>query len=109
MLSTFGAIVHPWTESKPPTEAALRRLLDAEGLRPYVWANDPGDVYAAHSHPYHKVIYVLEGSILFGLTGEGRDVRLTPGDRLDLPAGVVHNATVGMDGVVCLEAHTYYA
>jgi hypothetical protein len=26
------------------------------------------------------------------------------GDRLDLPAGVRHNAAVGPEGVVCLEA-----
>jgi hypothetical protein len=28
-----------------------------------------------------------------------------PGDRLDLPASVVHAAEVGENGVVCLEAH----
>ena len=27
------------------------------------------------------------------------------GDRLELPAGVAHNASVGPEGVVCLEAH----
>jgi hypothetical protein len=31
-------------------------------------------------------------------------VTLVPGDRLDLPAGVGHSATVGPDGVECLEA-----
>ena len=108
-MNTSGVVVHPWTESRPPTEAALRRQLEAEGLRPYVWDNEPGEVYAAHTHPYHKVIIVLEGAILFGLPDEGRDVRLTPGDRLDLPAGIAHHATVGLDGVVCMEAHTYYA
>jgi hypothetical protein len=30
---------------------------------------------------------------------------LNPGDRLDLPAGTVHDAVVGPQGVVCLEAH----
>jgi hypothetical protein len=30
---------------------------------------------------------------------------MTPGDRLDLPAGVLHAALVGEQGVVCLEAH----
>jgi hypothetical protein len=34
---------------------------------------------------------------------EGRDVELRPGDRIDLPAGVEHAATVGPDGVECLE------
>ena len=65
-MNTSGVVVHPWTESRPPTEAALRRQLEAEGLRPYVWANEPGEIYAAHTHPYHKVIIVIEGAILFG-------------------------------------------
>jgi hypothetical protein len=32
-------------------------------------------------------------------------VALAPGDRLDLPAGTVHDAFGGADGVTCLEAH----
>jgi quercetin dioxygenase-like cupin family protein len=62
-------------------------------------------VYGAHDHPYHKVIYVVQGSITFGLPGEGRRVALDAGDRLELPPGVVHEAVVGPRGVVCLEAH----
>lgn len=49
---------------------------------------EPGDVYQAHNHGYHKVIVVLTGSITFGL-----------------PAGVVHDAVVGPDGVTCFEDH----
>jgi len=30
---------------------------------------------------------------------------LKAGDRLDLPANIVHDAIVGPQGVVCLEAH----
>jgi quercetin dioxygenase-like cupin family protein len=97
--------VIPWAAAAPPTETAIRRRLADEGLRPYEWANGPGDVYGAHDHPYHKVIYVVQGSITFGLPGEGRRVALDAGDRLELPPGVVHEAVVGPRGVVCLEAH----
>jgi quercetin dioxygenase-like cupin family protein len=76
-----------------------------EGLNPYSWSNAPFDVYAAHSHDYNKVIYIVQGSITFGLPAENRKVTFNPGDRLDLPAGTVHDATVGAQGVVCLEAH----
>jgi len=34
-----------------------------------------------------------------------RKVTMKTGDRIDLPAGIVHNATVGPEGVVCLEGH----
>ena len=37
-----------------------------EGLSPYSWSNGPHDRYAAHSHSYNKVIYVVQGSITFG-------------------------------------------
>jgi quercetin dioxygenase-like cupin family protein len=76
-----------------------------EGLRPHSWSNGPGEAYAPHSHDYHKVIYVVSGSITFGLPREKREVRLCTGDRLELPAGVVHDAHVGPEGVLCLEAH----
>ena len=103
-----GGAVEPrvthWPQGQPlPDERALRAALSSEGLAPYAWGNPPGDRYAAHSHPYVKVLYCLEGSIVFHLPGQ--DVELRPGDRLDLPAGLEHSATVGSEGVVCLEAH----
>jgi uncharacterized protein YjlB len=98
--------VTPWAESAPPTESTLRQIMAGEGLDPYPWSNGPHDVYAAHSHGYDKVIYVVKGSITFGLPQLGKELTLNQGDRLDLPAGIVHEAVVGPQGVVCLEAHT---
>jgi uncharacterized protein YjlB len=81
-----------------------RRMRD-EGLDPTAWSNGPGDRYAPHEHGYDKVIVVERGSIRFGLPADGRSVDLSPGDRLDLPAGTRHDAIVGPAGVTCLEAH----
>lgn len=103
-MDGFELRVTRW-EGPPPGEAALLRQYAAEGLRPYQWANGPGDQYAAHAHPYHKVLYVVRGSITFGLPALGEAVELHAGDRLDLPAGVAHDALVGPEGVVCLEAN----
>lgn len=75
-----------------------------EGLSPYSWSNGPHDVYSAHRHSYNKVIYIVQGSITFGLPELGQQLTLNAGDRLELPAGTVHDATVGSQGVVCLEA-----
>ena len=97
--------IQRWQDDKTPNEATIRHLYASEDLQPYRWSNAPGDAYSAHSHGYHKVIYVLKGSITFGLPDSGHQVTLHAGDRLDLPAGVVHNAIVGLDGVVCFEAH----
>lgn len=98
-------LVTPWTDPLPPAQSTLRRLMSDEGLSPYSWSNGPHDVYAAHSHSYNKVIYVVQGSITFGLPELGKKLSLKAGDRLDLPSGVVHDAVVGAQGVVCLEAH----
>jgi quercetin dioxygenase-like cupin family protein len=94
-----------WAGNEPPTEAAIRWLYGRENLMPYQWGNAPGDTYAAHRHSYAKVIYVVSGSITFGLPATGERLVLRAGDRLDLPAGITHDATVGPDGVTCLEAH----
>ena len=98
--------VTPWAESTLPTESTLMRLCAEQGLHPYQWSNGPHDVYAAHSHTYDKVIYVVRGSITFDLPQLSQQLELKAGDRLDLPAGTVHAAVVGAQGVVCLEAHT---
>ncbi|MGD2039143.1 MAG: hypothetical protein PVH28_14730 [Desulfobacterales bacterium] len=52
-----------------------------------------------------KVIYVVRGSITFGLPDSGDEITLNSGDRLELPQGVTHNAVVGHEGAACLEAH----
>jgi quercetin dioxygenase-like cupin family protein len=85
-------------------EAAILAALAAESLRPSTWSNGPGDRYSAHAHAYHKVLYCLAGSITFHLADAGGDVELHPGDRLDIPPGTQHAATVGAHGVICVEA-----
>lgn len=66
------------------------------------WTNGPGDRYGTHVHDRAKVLFCLEGSIVFH-TDDG-DVSLTAGERLDLAAGTSHGATVGSDGCACIEA-----
>jgi uncharacterized protein YjlB len=84
---------------------SIEQRLRAEGLDPLAWSNGPHDRYPAHDHGYDKVIAVDHGSIRFGLPGSGDAIDLDEGDRLELPAGTVHDATVGGLGVTCLEAH----
>jgi quercetin dioxygenase-like cupin family protein len=88
-----------------PADSGVLDRLRTEGLDPSPWSNGPGDRYAAHDHTYDKVLAVAAGSIAFGLPDAGTTVELSVGDRLDLPAGTRHDATVGPEGVTCLEAH----
>lgn len=66
------------------------------------WSNPPGDTYGWHDHPYHKVLYCAEGNIAFH-TRDG-DIELHRGDRLDIESETEHAATVGPEGVTCVEA-----
>ena len=94
-----------WPDEEPVTETGIQKLMANENLIPYKWSNQPGDVYSAHSHGYDKVIFVVKGSITFGLPNSGQRIELFAGDRLDLPSRINHDALVGSEGVICLEAH----
>lgn len=94
-----------WAGATAPAERELRAALSAEGLAPYAWGDPACAVYTAHRHSYHKVLYCVSGAIRFDLPDDGEWLELGPGDRLDLPARVLHAAVVGPNGVVCLEAH----
>lgn len=107
MVENSQPNVEVWIGETPPTEAELRHMLNEQGLSAYRWSNGPGDTYGKHSHPFHKVIYVVEGSIIFILPDRGEQLHLNAGDRLDLPKEVAHEAVVGPQGVVCLEAHQH--
>jgi len=99
------ARVTAWAGDVLPAQHEIEASLRSEGLSAYPWSNGSGDQYCAHSHVYSKVIYVVRGSITFGLPESGRRLEMHPGDRLELDRGVIHDAVVGPEGVSCLEAH----
>lgn len=97
--------IQRWESVDPPKRQELEEQLENEGLSYYSWSNRAGYRYSPHSHSYEKILYVVEGSIVFTLPDRRDQIELFPGDRMDLPAGVEHGALVGPQGVVCLEGH----
>ncbi len=95
--------VKKWSENEPPIESVLVQKMRDEGMQPTRWVNGAGTVYHAGSNLYHKIIYVVSGSIIFGFQIDGEPVQLIAGDSLSLPAGVEHNAIVGDEGITYLE------
>jgi quercetin dioxygenase-like cupin family protein len=86
-----------------PTEAALRRKLEARHYRVARYVYAPGTVFVTHTHDVDKIDAVVTGR--FMLSMEGEDVVLEPGDSLDVPRGVPHRAqVVGDEPVVSLDA-----
>ena len=81
----------------------IEKELIEQGYELHTWSNGPGFWYPVHDHPYRKIIVVLKGSITFYLPTEKRDVPMKTGERLELAPGTEHSATVGPDGVTCLE------
>lgn len=104
MTEQPGAALTPWPHPDPPSREALEAVFREDGLSPRWWSNGPGDTYAPHSHPYHKVLYCWQGSIRFRLEPSGQTYELSPGDRLDIQPGVSHSAVAGPRGVTCVEA-----
>ncbi len=98
----MAARVERW-EGSPPRPEEIEAALRAQGLVPDAWGNGPGDRYGWHRHDYQKVLYCVSGSITFHTREEG-DLPLGPGDRLEIDAATDHAATVGPDGVRCVEA-----
>lgn len=90
---------------KPVDRESLESRMRDEGLEPVSWSSLANEHFAPHQHDYDKVLVVAEGKVTFDLPGNGVGLVLTPGERLDLPAGTVHDALVGHRGVTCLEAH----
>lgn len=89
----------------PVDRASLGARLSAEGLQALAWSNLPGERFEGRAHDFDKVVVAVEGSITFGLVEYGVGFMLTPGEGLDLPANIQHDAAVGPKGVTCLEAH----
>lgn len=104
-MSAIASKLERWSGDSPPSEADVLRMIAEKGLSGYRWSNHPGDDYGEHSHAFHKIIFVIQGSITFGLPLEEIQISLNAGDRLDLARDTVHNAIVGAQGVVCLEIH----
>jgi quercetin dioxygenase-like cupin family protein len=95
-----GARITRW-QGAPPTRAEVEERLRADGLDWSAWGNSPNDRYDWHDHSYRDLVWCVAGSITFH-TVDG-DHELRPGDHLDLDPGTPHAASVGADGVECLE------
>jgi quercetin dioxygenase-like cupin family protein len=99
--------VTPWPDDTLPTEDELQDYFENQELKVLRWSQPSQGTMAGHTHGYHKVLFVLEGTVKFEFPTRHQTINLKVGDRLDLPAGVRHNVEAGDAGVRCIEAHVY--
>ncbi len=104
MNQTTNKQVRQWSGGSALTKSAIWALMHTEGLRPSIWSSTPNGIYDCHTASYHRIIWVAEGSVTFELPDNEQLITLKRGDRLDLAPGIAHQAQVGPDGMVCLEA-----
>ena len=93
-------------QGRPLNREEAEQKLKDEGLDVEAWQNGPDYTYISHAHPYTKVLYCVVGSIVFHVregSGDVYDIELEPGDRIELGSGISHSATVGPNGVICVE------
>ena len=97
----MGFRVENWAEAGTPDARSLRRRLEREGYTVFEWADRPGTVYAAHSHPEDQSHWMISGALT--LSVEGEEYTLRAGDRDFLPAWTEHAARVeGSEAAVYL-------
>ena len=89
-----------WKPREAPTKEFFIAQLQQEGCESYEYSFQPGEYYPNHSHATREIRILLSGSMIFGVPDHDMEVRLGPGDRLDLPAKTVHWARVDGDEVV---------
>jgi quercetin dioxygenase-like cupin family protein len=84
------------------SEQAMRRKLEQLGYSVSRYVYPPSTFFGSHSHAIDKIDGVVSGRFRVRLAGEG--VVLGPGDAVELPAGVQHEAEViGDEAVVSLD------
>jgi hypothetical protein len=106
MVGIDGVTVARKPGGLPLSREGAETVLRDEGLAAEAWQNGPDYRYIPHEHSYTKVLYCIIGNITFHVhaaDGAVHDVSLEPGDRLELDAGISHAATVGPNGVICVE------
>jgi len=99
-----GVEVLRWPHKHALPEREVLAFFAARGISASRWTNAAGSTYDVHAHDYRKTLFCVGGSITFFLPNSKLEISLAPGDRLILPAGALHGATVGTDGVTCIEA-----
>ena len=77
--------------------AELESQLRNEGFtETYVWKDESEVFYPDHKHDRLTAHIILDGQMVLTMNGKSQTYR--PGDRCDVPAGVVHSALMGPHG-----------
>ena len=77
-------------------EDYLKKKLEKEFKKVYVWTDKPNEIYEKHSHPYEFKLIILEGSMK--LKAEEESFVLKKGSEINIGKNKEHEAVVGKEG-----------
>lgn len=79
------------------TEAEAKQQLETAGYRNVsVWLDSPDFSYPEHAHKETTAHIIVTGQMYLSMDGVVHE--LQPSNRIDIPAGMPHVATMGPDG-----------
>lgn len=87
-------VIEHWDSSKDGelTAANMQSKLEKEGYQCVQYTFSAGTIFADHTHCVSKKDAIVSGEFQFGMYG--KTVLLRAGDTIEVPKGVVHNASV---------------
>ncbi|GAC1387511.1 MAG: hypothetical protein NVS1B7_0790 [Candidatus Saccharimonadales bacterium] len=98
----MNAKKYRWSRTYESAEEELVDFLADKNIIASRWSAAAETVYPSHVHTVKKQLWCAEGSIQFNVGGT--QFSLQAGDALEIPANFMHEATVGLSGVVCFES-----
>lgn len=84
-------IIQRWQAPIGLSLPQARLILENEGLDPFEECYGPNDKIREHRHSFSEVRILLEGEMLFNISGNQFLIR--PGDRVEVPANTKHSHT----------------
>jgi gentisate 1,2-dioxygenase len=94
-------IINRWEAPLTPDKFQVARQYAIEGLDSFEEIFMPSQIIAEHRHPFCEVRTIIEGELLFNISGN--QFLLRPGDRLEIPANTKHtHTTQGQKPCICL-------
>uniref|UniRef100_A0A2C9LJ95 Cupin type-2 domain-containing protein n=1 Tax=Biomphalaria glabrata TaxID=6526 RepID=A0A2C9LJ95_BIOGL len=83
-----------WDQSTdgPLTDTNMRKKLKSKGYTSTMYVFTPGTDFPNHTHSMTKLDAITSGKFLLSM--HGQDVIMEPGDIVEVPKNVVHNAHV---------------
>lgn len=91
---------------EPSFEEQWRRKLLNEGFdHIFIWRDGPNVTYTDHAHPFSTCHVILDGEMTVVTEDVGKILK--PGDRMDVPRGVLHSSKMGNTGCRYIIAEKY--